>query len=346
MVNAILDNPNIPVALDEQGNVWCFAWHAISVKDGFFANLMIKTHDIKDVKSISQNAGMILALKKDGTVWTIEQLGKNSNLNERASVKLGEQIPKLKDIVKVDVAGMIGMAIDKYGKVWMFEAAPGMVKDDPFYASLKTEPIQIEGIDHVTDMLISYDLTFLKEDGTVWNYDGYVPRHSANWSFYDSIRDVKPVQFKNLKDIVKLGGDHYALDKDGNVWTWGRTILSKDQDGLAEVPAAPYRMEELNDVVDFASGNDHALFVKKDGTVWGLGYFIEKWGALGARPERVWKDLFQLEGIENAASVKISILSGDLTTDSVIKKDGTVWMWGIDQFQNLVKKPQQVEFRN
>lgn len=105
-------------------------------------------------------------------------------------------------------------------------------------------------------------------------------------------------------------------------------------------------MDGLTDVVDFASGNDHALFVKKDGTVWGLGYFIEKWEALGAKPERVWKDLFQLEDIENASFVKISILSGDLTTESVIKKDGTVWMWGIDQFLNLVKKPQQVEFRN
>ncbi|NQX65935.1 hypothetical protein HQN90_07320 [Paenibacillus alba] len=29
-----------------------------------------------------------------------------------------------------------------------------------------------------------------------------------------------------------------------------------------------------------------------------------------------------------------------------LKKDGTVWMWGLDHFNKLVDKPQQVEFRS
>lgn len=343
-----LTDPNFPLAIDDQGNAWCLAFHAISVKDGFFPNLMVKATSITNVKSISQSGGsMILALKNDGTVWTVERNSgtEPTGLKDHISATLGERIPHLENIVKVDVSGSIGIALDKDGKVWLFETAPSAVRKDPSF-SLKTVPVLLENLDHIKDMSFSYDVTFLKEDGTVWNIDEYSPRPSANWSPYNSIRFSKPVQLENLKEIVQLKNNHYAIKKDGSVWTWGRSILSKESLGIALTTVAPYQVNGLSDVVDIASSNDHALFVKKDGSVWGWGYFVEKWEALGTSPQKTWKDLSKLDGIEDAESVNISPLSYDLSTESIIKKDGTVWMWGIDKFQHLTFKPQQVEFRN
>lgn len=343
-----LTEPNFPLAIDDQGNAWCYAFHSISVKDGFFPNLMVRAKSITNVKSISQSGGsMVLALKNDGTVWTVERNSGTAptDLNDNISATLGERIPNLENIVKVDVTGFIGLALDKYGKVWIFETAPIGVRKDPSF-SLKSEPVLLEGLDHIKDMSFSYDVTFLKEDGSVWNIDEYSPRPSSNWSLYNSIRFSKPVQLKNLKDIVQLESNHYAIKKDGTVWTWGRTILSKEDLGIALTPVAPYQIDELSDVVDIASSYDHSLFVKKDGTVWGWGYFVEKWEAFGATPQKAWKDLSEIDGLEDAASVNITYLAFGLSTESIIKRDGTVWMWGVDRFYNLYNKPRQVEFRS
>lgn len=342
-----LTQPKSPVALDNQGNVWSLALHAISVKDDFFPNLMVKAPSITNVKSISQSErGMVLALKNDGTVWTVERTAENeqSDHKEHVSAKLGEQIPHLENIVKVETYGLLGLALDQDGKVWIFECGPSYVKSLP----LKTEPVLIEGVDHIKDIIFSYDyneVAFLKEDGTVWNIEEYSPRGSST-PLYDTIRYTKPVQLENLKDIVQLKNNHYAIKKDGTVWNWGRTTnFSKDNLNVSMTPVAPYQLDELSDVVDVSSNFDHALFVKKDGTVWAKGYFAEKWDASETVPQNVWKDLFRIEGIDEAASVTISNYFSR-STESIIKKDGTVWMWGLDKFFHISVKPQQVEFRN
>ncbi|MCY9661610.1 hypothetical protein P5G65_07300 [Paenibacillus chondroitinus] len=346
-----LTQPRFPIAIDNQGNGWCLALHAISVKDGSFPNLMVKAPSLTNVKSISQNEhGMILVLKNDGTVWTVERTAENEQPDhkEHISATLGEQIPHLENIVKVDTFGLFGLALDKNGKVWIFETAPSYVKNDPSI-SLKTEPVLVEGLDHIKDLMISndyYDVTFLKEDGTVWNIDAYNPWGSKK-PLYDSFRFNKPVQLENLKDIVQLKNNHFAIKKDGTVWNWGRTTAFSENQSFQEValtPAAPYQVDEISDVVDVSSNFEHVLFVKKDGSVWGKGYFVEKWEALGIEPQTVWKDLFKLDGIADAASVNINNYYSP--TESIIKKDGTVWMWGLDNFSKFVDKPQQVEFRS
>jgi alpha-tubulin suppressor-like RCC1 family protein len=333
-------DPHYSLAIDDQGNAWCLALHAISVKDGFFPNPMVKATSITDVKINTSR----FVLKNDGTVWAVERISENEqpDYKEHISATLGERIPRLENIVEIDTVGTIVLALDKYGKLWIIET----VKYDDSLP-LKAEPVLVEGLDHIKDILVSTDyneITFLKEDGTVWNIDDYSPWGSSR-PLFDTIRFTKPVQLENLKDIVQLKNNHYAIKKDGTVWNWGRTTeFSKSNPDPALTPAAPYQIEELSDVVDVSSTFDHVFFVKKDGTVWGKGYFVEKWEALGAEPQKVWKDLFKLEGIEDAASVNIN--NYYLSTESIIKKDGTVWMWGLDHFSKLIDKPQQVEFRN
>ncbi|MBP1967691.1 hypothetical protein [Paenibacillus aceris] len=285
-------DPYYSLAIDDQGNAWCLALHAISVKDGFFPNPMVKATSITDVKSSASN----VVLKNDGTVWAVERTTDNEqpDYKEHISATLGERIPHLENIVKVDELGTIVLALDRDGKVWIIET----VKYD-LTIPLKAEPVLVEGIDHVKDMLVSTDydeITFLKEDGTVWNIDEYNPWGSSR-PLYDTIRYTKPVQLENLKDIVQLKNNHYAIKNDGTVWNWGRTtdfFKNRDSLNVALTPAAPYQIDELSDVVDVSSNFEHVLFVKKDGTVWGKGYFVEKWEALGIEPQTVWKELFKL----------------------------------------------------
>ncbi|MEC0267846.1 MULTISPECIES: hypothetical protein [Paenibacillus] len=201
---------------------------------------MVKATSITNVKSIASR----VALKNDGTVWAIERTSEaeQPNYKEHISETLGERIPHLENIVKVDEVGTLVLAIDRDGKVWIIET----VKYD-LTMPLKAEPVLVEGIDHVKDVLVSTDyneITFLKEDGTVWNIDEYSPWGSST-PLYDTIRYSKPVQLENLKDIVQLKNNHFAIKKDGTVWNWGRTTdFSKSRDfvNVALTPAAPYQL--------------------------------------------------------------------------------------------------------
>jgi alpha-tubulin suppressor-like RCC1 family protein len=243
------------------------ALNAISVKEGYHPTLMIKANGLDHVVSMSG----YLILREDGTVWTIESTDvKPSSLNEHVSAKLGDPLPYLKEIVKIHDFGMLGLAIDKNGKAWLFEHAPRWLKNDPTF-TLQTKPLLIEGLDHVKDISVSYDkVLFLKDDSTVWGIDTYIPSsriHANNPSLYDTILTAKPVQMHNLKDIVKIGND-IALKNDGTVWVWGRDKFAKPENDGTESEVAPFQVAGLYDIADFSKAGDQALFVKKDGTLW------------------------------------------------------------------------------
>lgn len=328
------------LALDDQGNVWCMALHAISVKDGFNPTLMVKATGLDNVVSITEG----LVLKEDGTVWTVEQ-NSSDDINNHVSASLGDPIPHLEHIVKIKLWNMLGLALDKDGKLWIFETAPRWVRNDPTF-SLKSEPVLFDGLDHIKDMSISFDsASFLKADGSVWNIDYYTPIshiHSHNPSIYDSIRSTKPVQRKELTDIIKLE-DHAALKKDGTVWVWGRGMFAKPNDDGTENEVAPIQVAGLSDIIDFSLEGEHAIFVKKDGTVWEWGYFVENWDKIGSET-KVWRGISRLDELTDVASVSISSASTYMQSEAAIKKDGTLWIWGPDHFSTFVPKPLQVDF--
>lgn len=136
-------------------------------------------------------------------------------------------------------------------------------------------------------------MTGIKSNGTVWEtYEG------------------SPSMIRGLSDIVDLqeGEDyHYALDKNGGVWTWG-TAKSDDYQlvGTEVVPIiADSRGNKtlqkpilLMDQIIAISG---AFGLKQDGTVWYLGSRTR----LGLLP-----DIAQIGG--NAYEVVALANNGDL----------------------------------
>lgn len=137
--------PGSPIAIDDQGNAWCQALRSISVKDGYIPNLMVRATTITDVKSAAKSGGTTILLKKDGTVWMAEGKGRDeTDLKENVSLTLDEKIPHLENIIKVDVLGMIGLALDRDGKVWIFEAPTSSLKINHIF-HLKLSPFFLKG---------------------------------------------------------------------------------------------------------------------------------------------------------------------------------------------------------
>lgn len=169
-------------------------------------------------------------------------------------------------------------------------------------------PVQVKGIKDVI-AVSAYDSNTiaLKKDGTVWawgeNESGLLDsRNSANVG--------KPVRIEGLDDIIAISG-RLALKKDGTVWEWGL----RDRGTNAIIP--PVQVKGLTDVVEIAS---HAA-LKKDGTVVMWSYY--GFDMFGSYPEKISGPVT----VENLSDViSISYGSGNVLA---LKKDGTVWTWGI-----------------
>jgi alpha-tubulin suppressor-like RCC1 family protein len=63
------------------------------------------------------------------------------------------------------------------------------------------------------------------------------------------------------------------LSGDGTVWVWGRNDYGQFGAGTVDktIRSAPERVPGLSDVVAIASGDEHVVVLKNDGSVWGWG---------------------------------------------------------------------------
>ncbi|AFH61742.2 RCC1 domain-containing protein [Paenibacillus caseinilyticus] len=328
-----------PLALDDQGNVWGRALQSISVKEGFHRTLLMKGKGLDKVKSVASGNSMAVALREDRTVWVIEREDPTLT-KEQVYVSLGDQVPGLHGIQKVILHGTLGLAVDQEGKVWMFESASRRFRNS--IPLMKAQ--QLRGLDSIKDLAFgSTGVSFLREDGTVWIID--YPKSQYGFTMNENLILASTAkQIKELKGIVKLDTDS-ALSKDGTVWVWGTGMVATKQKNSFDTAVSPYQLPGLSEVTDLDNGGKHALFVKKDGSVWGLGYFTLRMGALGGEHPDEWKELFPVEGLSDVVSVSVNDDRHGVDADTAVKKDGTLWMWGIDTSATFHPKPLQVDFR-
>ncbi|MFN7978251.1 MAG: hypothetical protein U0P30_08955 [Vicinamibacterales bacterium] len=143
-----------------------------------------------------------------------------------------------------------------------------------------------------------------------------------------------PTRVPGVVDAVAIAAANdsaYAVLRDGTVRAWGGANIG---DGRAKSdfsgppstagPAfLPVKVPDLENVVAMSAGNGHVLALTKEGHVfsWGSNFH----GALG-RPPRVELALDRAGEVPNLADV-VQVAAG-WGISTVLKKDGTVWVWG------------------
>ena len=106
----------------------------------------------------------------------------------------------------------------------------------------------------------------------------------------DEIIRVIPIGVmpKGAKAVPKVaaGENHsLALKADGSVWAWGYNGHGELGDGTTASKAIPVQVKGANgegylsDIVAISAGNNHALALKSDGSLWSWGY--NGYGQLG-----------------------------------------------------------------
>ncbi|KUP25395.1 S-layer homology domain-containing protein [Paenibacillus sp. DMB5] len=275
-----------------------------------------------------------LALDSDGNVWAwgmndAGQLGNDIYGYESFyTTPVKAQIEHVKDILAFDNTSYV---LKEDGTVWIWG-------DEVFVSNSIMEstkpleyPIQIPGINHVTSIAGGYKMLMLKNDGTVWYYQGkdsgmeFTGPHRMQYVI-SPMFEILGIRFASVDPIPEFtkvakiwgGGDpRYALKQDGTLWMWGESqpILKK-----------------ATDVVKISSGHFHTLLLKKDGTVWTSGSNRQGELGLGYTDEAEdYRKFHRVTAIKDAVDV-----AGGLTNSYVLKRDGTVWAWGYNDKRGVL----------
>ena len=172
----------------------------------------------------------------------------------------------------------------------------------------------------------SYTATFgIKDDGTLWAWGGNSCGELGTGDYFNR---SKAVQVKGLENIVDVYTSPYswhvfAKNVNGEIFAWGN-----NQDTQLGIPGADGRLHTPtkltffadNEIKDIKTGAYHTIFLKVDGSVWGVGSSWEYQLGLG---EDIYRTDIPMQIIDN-----VKTISTGRRHSIVIKNDGTVWAWG------------------
>ena len=182
-------------------------------------------------------------------------------------------------------------------------------------------PTAVGGLTNVVSIRASNSFSLaLRSNGTVWAWGNDANGQLGN----DILSDLDyptPVEVPIPAKVVSIGeGKDFgmAVDARGRGWVWGlnsqgQLCLGNTRDQLVPVVA-------LKAVAAAAGGDQHALWLRSDGTVVGCGQNEE--GQLG---DGQFTDSTTPVGTRITGVASIS--SGSEFSEAT-EKDGSVWMWG------------------
>ncbi len=239
-------------------------------------------------------------------------------------------------------------ALKSDGTVWAWgDNSAGQLGDNSVTQS--NTPIQVHGTGNsgfltgVISLAANTNAAYaLKSDGTVWSWG----INSRGQLGDNTITQRKtPVQVLGLNGLGVLSGitaitasksgtSAYALKSDGTVWAWGENAQGQLGDNFTADPAyTPVKVLDvggsgyLTGVSAISAGQQFAMALKSDGTVWSWGYNAT--GQLGNNTTAQSGTPVQVHGTADSGYlVSVSYIANTLTSSYALLSDGTVWSWG------------------
>jgi hypothetical protein len=274
------------------------------------------------------------------TDYTVQTWGSNSNGQLADGTTTESHSPLsiggLTNIIHVAGGGMQSVFLKSDGTAWACgDNSTGALGDGT--TTDRSNPVQVSGLSNITAVACGGEHSlFLLNDGTVWvcgsNEYGQLGDGTAT-------NRPTPQKVSSLSGIIAIAGGYYHsifLKSDGTVWTCGRGSRGQMGDGATtnnySTPVqihGPANVGFLTNIVAIAGGGQFSLFIKNDGTVWGVGH--NSFGQLGDGTNTVAQTSpVQQSGLTNVKAIAIGYFHS-----LFLKTDSTVWACGRNQYGEI-----------
>ncbi|MEI6217271.1 MAG: hypothetical protein WCP86_00065 [bacterium] len=301
-------------------------------------------------QAVRVSAGLDFGLVclSDGTVWSwgdndFGQLGNGTRIYSKQPV----QVQGISNIVAISAGEKYALAIGSNGVVWAWgDNRYGQLGIGKF-GGQELFPTEVPGLTNVTALAAgSKNSLALCADGAVWawgnNDDGQLgdgPQAKERQMKIDEREGIPvyrvghvdcaaPVRVQSVSNTVRVAvgaqqGSCLALDKDGNVWSWGSLAngaLGLEDRGMCVT--TPRRLLCPTNVVEIAT-DTASVFVQRGGAVYACGYsgYYKYW--LQSKSRLRESDPVLLDGITGAKQVALGC-----SHVLVLREDGAVLTWG------------------
>lgn len=203
------------------------------------------TKIMDDVESFVSDSWVSHAIKTDKSLWT---WGDVLHEGDYGSSYVTEPVQILSDVVSVHPDFNVSFALASDNSLWGwgsdFYGELGLGDDERHVDDVDySSPIKL--MDDVSDFFTAitrYGTTSfsyaVKKDGTSWAWgDDWYGWLVGDAEYSDSLHEQRePIKFlSNLSRIVTNGASKFAIDKSGNLWSWGDNTFGQLGNGTSTV---------------------------------------------------------------------------------------------------------------
>ena len=259
--------------------------------DGTRSNSLSLKRIADNVVSAAAGYGHSLYVQRDGSVWAVGQndvgqLGDGSKTTRPSPVKIAKNGAKVfsslsKTSFLLDSEGnLYGFGDNSYGQLGL-----GHKNDvvEPTFITDKVKTVA-PGRNHTV---------ILKQDGSVWASGDNGQGQLGTGNTTGSVRWIAVAS--NISDIAAGFYNSWILADTGDLQVAGSNRYGQYGTGNTTNPSTSMGfVSVLGDVADIAAGRDHAVVLKKDGSVWTSG--LNEQSQLGDAAQgfrMAWKQVFE-----------------------------------------------------
>jgi alpha-tubulin suppressor-like RCC1 family protein len=326
------------LALTADGTVWAWGYNVYGqLGDGTFNNSTLPVQvqgGLTNIVEIAAGFYHSLALNNNGSAFAWGnnangQLGNGTLTNSNLPIAVIGQTEAIKAIAG---GGEHSLALLSDGTVWAWGYnAFGQLGNGTNNNS--NIPIQVENLTNIIAISAGLDHSLaLKKNERVWawgdNTYGQLGIGNNNNS------NVPQKVGGGLITVTSIagGGDHsLALRKGGYIWAWGDNSSGQLGNGTfinSNIPIETIGLFGIVGVISLASGGDHSLALKNNGTVWAWG--DNSFGQLGNGSTDNSLTPIKVNSLTNIISI-----AGGLLQSFALQGDGTIWSWGNNDLGQL-----------
>lgn len=261
------------IMLKNDGTVWGLGGYSY----GYFGDDSVsdsrinpvKAQGLDNVKTIAVSNSHVIALKNDGTVWTMGNYSsKIYKIVGNIEREYPEQIPGLNNVVAMAAGETYSAFLKSDGTVVLYG---DLINSDSLfnlYTNFIEKPVCTSakaiagGKNH---------LVILKNDGTVWSVGSNKYGQLGNETNTDSSVPVQVNNISSVKSVFAADYGSFAVKTDGSVYAFGKNDSGNLGTGTDQNTNMPMGVNGIVSPSMISGSDNHTLALMNDGTVSGSG---------------------------------------------------------------------------